>query len=277
MFRSTIFKGVYIEKTHEMEVEKFYSDTAEQWVLYYLSVAYGSVKFHDFALQSLHRFYNTYQPPAGGAKVLNFGGGPVVCHLISAAPKCKEVVFAEFTDDCREQVNLWLKKDPSAFDWRPFFSYVVRTLEGGTEKDIVEREETLRSILKSVIPCDIFKPQPLDDIGPYDIIFTSYCLDSVCPSNDSYRESVSKLARLLKPGGTFLMHGAENCHYFKLDGKKVKTNPVSRELTCKSLESAGLSLITMDTLPIASVSAEMKKVTDGADSILCVAATKRAA
>ena len=262
-----------------MELKKIYADeaaAANKWALEYLSRNYGCIEIHNFNLRNLHRFYNTYQPPTGGAKMLNFAGGPVVCHLISAAPKCKEVVLADFTADCREQVDLWLKKDPSAFDWRPYFSYVVRTLEGGTEKDIEEREETLRSVLKSVIPCDIFQPQPLDDIGPYDIIFTSFCLECVCPSNDSYRESVAKLGHLLKPGGTLLMQGTENCRSLVHDNMVVKLNPVSRELTCKSLESAGLTLITMDILPIASESAEVKEIAVDTENVLIVAATKQA-
>ena len=261
-----------------MEFKKIYADEAaadKKWALNYLSKNYGCVEVHTFSLRFLHRFYSTYQPPTGGAKMLNFAGGPVVCHLISAAPKCKEVVLADFTADCREQVDLWLKKDPSAFDWRPYFSYVVRTLEGGTEKDIEEREETLRSILKSVIPCDIFKPQPLDDIGPYDIIFTSFCLESLCPSNDSYRESVAKLAHLLKPGGSLLIQGAENHCSLVHNDMKVKVNPVSRELTCKSLESAGLTFITMDILPIASASAEVKEIAGDTENLLIVAATKQ--
>lgn len=242
--------------------------TAEKWAVDYLAEYYGSVgETHCFALKSLHRFYNTYQPPVGGAKVLDFGGGPALFHLISAAPKCKEVVFAEFADDCREHVNLWLKKDPSAFDWRPFFSYIVCTLEGGTEKDMEEREEVLRSILKAVIPCDIFKPQLLEDTGPYDIIFCGLCLEYVCPSNDSYRESVAKLACLLKPGGTFLMRVDEN-------SQPIMVRSVSRQLTWESLESAGLSLITMDILPGEAMPAFIKELVPGITSEFCVAATK---
>ena len=270
------YKAVTYSQTQEMDVEKPYTDTAEKWALDYLAEYYGSVdETHCFALKSLHRFYNTYQPPVGGAKVLDFGGGPALSHLISAAPKCKEVVFAEFADDCREQINLWLKKDPSAFDWRPFFSYVVCTLEGGTEKDMEEREETLRSIFKAVIPCDVFKPQPLEDTGPYDVIFCGFCLEYVCPSKDSYRESVAKLARLLKPGGTLFMRVGENSQSFTHRGKMVKSLPVSRQLTCESLESAGLSLVTMDILPPEAMPVFIIELVPGITSEFCVAATKR--
>lgn len=161
-------------------MEKAYTDTAEKWALYYLYEYYRTVGETYCCALSLYRFYNMYQPPAGGAKVLVFGSGPALSHFISTAPKCKETVLAEFADDCHELINLWLKDDPSAFDWQPFFSYVMCTLEGGTERDIKEREELLRSFLKAVIPCDIFESQPLEDSGPFDIIFSGLCLEYMC-------------------------------------------------------------------------------------------------
>ena len=56
----------------------------------------------EFQLNFLDRFFKPYQPPAGGAKLLEFGGGAVVSYLISAAQKCKEIVFGEFRVDNRE-------------------------------------------------------------------------------------------------------------------------------------------------------------------------------
>ena len=97
-----------------MELEKAYTGKC---ILDYMSEYYLEIEeTHGFGLMSLHKFYNTYQPPASGA-TFNYWLGPVLCDLISTSPKCKEIVFAEFADDCREQVNLWLKKNPSAYDW----------------------------------------------------------------------------------------------------------------------------------------------------------------
>ena len=258
-----------------MDVEKPYKDSAEKWALDYLYEYYGTVgDTHRFALKSLHKFYNTYQPPASGAKVLDFGGGPALSHLISASLKCKEIVFAEFADDCREQVNLWLKKEPSAYDWRPFFSYVVSTLEGGTERDVKEREELLRSHVKSVIPCDVFKSPPLEDSGPYDIIFSGLCLEYVCPSKDSYKESVARLAHILKQGGTLIIRAGENSTSFTHCGQLVKSIPISKEFACESLQSAGLSVVDMDYLTLEEMPAEIVELVPGLTGEYVVTATK---
>lgn len=253
-----------------------YQEGSEFWSNY-LPVNYNKVDdYHRFALKCLHQFFKTYQPPAGGAKALEFGGGAVVSNLISAAPKCKEIVYSEFRDDNRDWMNLWLKKDPSAFNWQPFFTYIVCTLEGGTEKDIEERKELVRNAVKAVVPCDIFQSQPVEDKGPYDIVSTALCLEYVCMTDEEHREAIAKLAQLVKPGGTLLMIADENVQSWVLAGKKVKALPISRECLIESLESAGLNHITMDFLPREQLPADVLESVPDITSVMYTVATKQA-
>ena len=241
----------------------------------YLSAVYDEVDvYHEFTLKNLHNFYQTYQPPVGGAKLLEFGGGPTVSNLISAAPKCREIVFSEFREDNRQQVNLWLKKDPSAFNWQPFFSHVVCTLEGGTETDVHKRKETLRNAIKAVVPCDIFQPQPVEDKGPYDIVTTCLCLEHVCSTPEDYREGAAKLASLVKPGGTLLMQGDENAHSWTFANITLKANPISRKFLRETLESVGFSNITIEILPRDKLPEDVLESVSGITSSFFVTATK---
>ena len=243
----------------------------------YLPVNYNKVdEYHKFALKCLHQFFKTYQPPAGGARALEFSGGAVVCNLISATPKCKEIVYSDFTNDSREWMNRWLKKDPSAFNWQPFFAYIVCTLEGGTEKDVEERKELLRNAVKAVVPCDIFQSQPVEDKGPYDIVSTALCLEYVCMTTEEHREAVAKLGQLVKPGGTLLMIADENVQFWVLAGKTVKTLPISRECLRESLESAGFSHVTMDFLPQELLPAIVLESVPNITSVMFTVATKQA-
>ena len=240
----------------------------------YLSVYYSKVdQYHEFQLNSFHGFFKSYQPPAGGAKLLEIGGGSVVSNLISAAPKCKEIVFGEFREDNRERVKCWLRKDPSAFNWQPFFSYVVGTLEEGSGQNIKERMDLLRNIVK-VVPCDIFQPEPVEDMGPYDILSTVLCLEYVCMTNEEYRESVTKLAHLVKPGGTLLMQIDENVHTWVHSGKTFSTNPISREFVREVLESAGFTHITIDFLQPESMPAGVLETVLNITSSMFIVATK---
>ena len=56
-------------------------------------------EYHEFILKCLEQFFKAYQPPAGKAKMLTFGEGGVLSNVISEAPSCKEIVFAEFRED----------------------------------------------------------------------------------------------------------------------------------------------------------------------------------
>ena len=74
---------------------------------------------------------------------------------------------------------MWLDKDPNAFDFIPFFKYVVQDLEGKGEDEVIKRQDELRALVKGVIPCDTLN-DPILTVpgyeGPYDVIISSCCL-----------------------------------------------------------------------------------------------------
>ena len=251
-------------------------DNTDYWNAY-LSEGYNTIdNCHEFYLKNLDQFFKSYQPLAGGAKLLEFSGGGVVCQLISAAPKCKEIVYSEFIEGNREVMNLWLRKDPSAYNWHQFFSYIVCTLEGGTEKDVEERKELLRKTVTAVVPCDIFQADPVDDKGPYDILSTSLCLEYIGLTKEQYIDGVARLGRLVKPGGVLLMLAHENVHSLVHNTKTVELTPISNELLTKSLQSAGFSCIEIHFMPRESLSAVVHEHIPGITSVMFVVATKEA-
>ena len=227
---------------------------------------------HKFFLKCLDRFFKAYHP--SGIKALEFGGGTSVSNLISAATKCKEIVFSEFSESKREWISRWLRNDPSTFNRQPLFSYVVCTLEGGMENEIEERMELVRNVVKAVVPCDIFQPEPVEDKGPYDIVSTSLCLEYMCLTNEEYRDCVTKLAHLVKPGGNFLMQVHENVHSQIHAGESLKVNPISKEIVREILLSAGFCHIITEFLPRKSLSADVLEKTPDITSVMFIAATK---
>ena len=78
------------------------------YTCHYITVIQSCNKI--YTLKDLNQFFKIYEPPAGGAKLLEFGGGAVVINLISAVPKCKEITFTDFREDNREWIKRWLKK-----------------------------------------------------------------------------------------------------------------------------------------------------------------------
>ena len=49
--------------------------------------------------------------------MLEFGGGPCIHTLVSAAPYVSEIVFADYAEDNLREVKLWRDKDRTCFDW----------------------------------------------------------------------------------------------------------------------------------------------------------------
>ena len=62
-------------------------------------------------LKGFHTFYEKYiRGTAGSKSLLEFGGGPTLHTLISAAKYVDSITFAEYADTNRYEVELWKDK-----------------------------------------------------------------------------------------------------------------------------------------------------------------------
>ena len=166
----------------------------------------GEVFLHDFALQQLSVFFSRekFDPTC---KVLDYGCGPAIANSISAAGVAKELVLAEYTEKNRKAVQQWLDNDPSAWNWKPYFEYIVVNLEGKSEKEAREREHVFRNLVKAVIPCDVTQDPPIavGYEGPYDVVVCILSIEAGCLTQEDYKAAVKRVAQLVKPDG-FLLH-----------------------------------------------------------------------
>ena len=219
----------------------------------------------DFSIKHVHKAFcmlkseeQKVSSQSDKIRVLDYGCGPTICHTISAAgiPNVSEIVLAEYTARNREAVQQWLDKDPSAFDWSPYFRHVVQTLEGKAEELVAEREERMRSLVK-VVPCDITPNPPIEKgyEGPYDVVISSFCLDSSCENVDEYRAGVVKLSSLVKPGGLLLTYSAEKQPeeepaYCRVGSQYFYDLKISYDTVVSSIKEAGLNILSEDHLEV---------------------------
>ena len=212
----------------------------------------------DISMNNMHkaigRLLSEEVKASDKVRVLDYGCGPVIANTISAAgiPNVSEIVLAEYTARNREAVQQWLDKDPSAFNWSPYFKYIVQTLEGKTEQQVDEREERMRSLVK-VVPCDISLNPPIEKgyEGPYDIVISSLCLESGCENIEEYRAGVAKLSSLLKPGGLLLIFSTEpqpeeEPTYYLVGSQYFHDLKFSYDVVVGSLKEAGLNMLLED-------------------------------
>ena len=220
----------------------------------------------NFVLENVAKFYQTIKVPANGEglSVLDYGCGPVIAWVISAAGLASEIVLAEYTDKNRKAVQQWLDGDPAAFDWSHYFKYVVQKLEGKSEEDVIKREKQLRKVVKAVVPCDITQDQPIEKgfEGPFDIVCNFACIETGCRTLEEYRCAIAKLDRLLKPGGTLVHFSADRTNTEGLGSYPVGTArfyvlPITREFVIATLEQNGFSDISANTLSSTSLPSDV--------------------
>lgn len=209
-----------------------------------------------FPLQKYHEFFTeTFSNCCKNLRILEYGCGPVIMHLISAVPVAYEIVMADKVPECLQEVDRWVNGDPQAFDWTAHFDHVVQTLEGKGEREARNREEELRKAIKATVQCDIFQDNPIEAgyEGPYDIIMSNQCIDGASKSLEEFQAGVAKVVQLLKPGGKLTMITNSNinlgrsCTYTVGEsGEKFPSVGITREFLVATLEGIGIMDLHVD-------------------------------
>ena len=216
----------------------------------YLASRYSVTVFEEQAMapwntQCYHRFYETFNGEwdNSNAVLLQLGAGPCIYDLISAAPYVAEIYHSDYLKVCCDEVLLWKNKDPNAYDWSPYFRYVVNTLEGKDgQHAVLERETMLRSILKDSFTCDV-QQSPLctpDYLKAPDIICVNFCIEFASPSIDKYTAILKEVFGLLKPKGFLVMACCLGCTKFMVNGVKFPGGiTLNEKLTEDTLKEVG--------------------------------------
>ena len=226
-------------------------DPKAYYQMYYSNVT----SFQKQPLKFLHELYTSYGSSSAGLKILDYGCGPVVAYEISAALQASEIVMAEYTEEGRKQVQLWVDKEPAAIDWSPYFKCVVVELEGNSEQEAVAREDELRKRIKAIVSCDITADPPIQPgyEGPYDIVFSSLALEAALSSVEGYETGVAKLAKLVKPGGKLCLCGVEGreiSHFYTVGSVTFYGLTVKKEVVASILTKLGFKDIRVEQAPL---------------------------
>ena len=160
---------------------------------------------------NVHNFFMQKHSTSKGVplKVLDYGCGPAVAYDISAAAaESSEIVLAEYGETCRNALQDWLDRGPSAWDWTPYIKYVVCDLEGKDKSKVQKQEEDLRKAVKAIIPCDITQDPPIAKgyEEPYDVVVSILCMENGCLTRQEYKTAVKRIAALVKRDGSLLLY-----------------------------------------------------------------------
>ena len=194
---------------HIVQQETYNYDTAYYLERRFLDPYDKERGVQPFYLKSIHDFYSHYhsQWDATTAKMLEFGGGPVIYSLISPSKHVSEIAFVDYLQSCIDAIVAWKNNALSAHNWKPYIEYVTKELEGATSMKIVlEREKELRSKLKYFSTGDLRKEGCgiVDDdlhYEQFDVVSSMFCLEAAAKTREEYQLFVKKLVAFIKPGG----------------------------------------------------------------------------
>ena len=205
----------------------------------------------QFYLRCFHEFYQKYhtQWDATRTRLLEYGGGPAIAPLISAAPFVSEIVFAEYAESNRKEVVLWKENNPDAYDWSPHFNYVVNKLEGNVDSEAAKvRERILRDRISRVIPCDI-KADEKSLLGgeeiqeQFDIISQNGCIESAVNSTSEFQKCLAKLKTLLKPSGLLVGVQFLGASWYEVQGENYHNLSLTEEVVVTAFQQAGFTIL----------------------------------
>ncbi|XP_058050717.1 nicotinamide N-methyltransferase-like isoform X1 [Ahaetulla prasina] len=197
----------------------------------------GLNMLQTFSLTGYHRAFT--RDGIKGDTLIDIGTGPTIYQFLSTCESFQEIIATDYTDQNREEVQRWLKKEPGAFDWTPFVKYVCE-LEGDREK-WPEKEEKVQRALKRYLKCDVTQPNPLAPLvlPPADCLLSSFCFDSACKDIPTYQMAFKNINSPLKPGGHLLFSSMLEQHYYMVGQHKFSTLYLEREVIEEAVRQAG--------------------------------------
>lgn len=205
-------------------------------------------------------YHEAFQSLPNGLRVLDYGSGPSIVSIISAAAKASEIVLSDYGEGNRKALRQWLERDPEAFDWSPTFNMVVQEYEGRSEEEARKREEQVRKVVKAVALCDLHQDPPIEEAynSQYDVVICSMVLEVTSKTREDYKKGIAKLRKLVKPGGKLMLYTGERISefekgYYMVGDAKFHDILVSSEFVVQSFIEAGFGDVAIKKLPVTDI------------------------
>lgn len=208
---------------------------------HYLKTYYSRIGAENLSL--LDFFSQTYQGVKSSSIMLEFGGGPTVYPLISAAVKVKAIHFADYLDKNLDEVKLWKDGAAEAFSWQKFFKKAL-FLEGNKKvsaKQITLRKNLVRRKITQFLHCDAFKKDPLGEKyrNYYDIINTNFVTESITDKKEVWETLIANICSMLKKNGILIMTAIKDARYYHVGRRAFPSVRITEEDIIKVLIKLG--------------------------------------
>lgn len=206
----------------------------------YLQQYYTSVDHENEQLLTF--FADCHKETLPHTTILEFGSGPALYALITAAAKVEAIHVCDHFENNLQEIQAWQRGDEGAFNWDAFIRRALE-LEGiknVTDVDITQRAALLKQKLTHFFLCDARSPSPLqgNHCPTYDLVQANFVLESVASSLAEWEKAFQNLLSLLSPQGTLLLSSVKNAAYYQIQGQQLPTASIDEHALKRVLSKA---------------------------------------
>jgi hypothetical protein len=208
------------------------------------------------------------------ARILEFGGGPTIYQLISAAKYAVSIDFSDYLDANLWEVQCWLQNQPGMFGWEDYLQYVLDQEGGPSDGHAREqRAQLIRTKVRRLLTCDAKQADPLGAAyrAHYDIVSVNFVLESITTEMAEWDQLIVNAASLVGPDGYLLMCAITGATSYRVGDRFFPAVPISRDLLESKLQQQHFLVLRSH-----EIEAEQHE-RQGYDGICMVLARKRAA
>lgn len=228
----------------------------------YLKDYYSKIGSENHGL--LEFLVKAYRDIEENSVMLEFGGGPTIYPLIPAAPKVREIHFADYLEGNLEEVRMWKEESTAAFEWRRFFRKTL-SLEGLKrvgKMQVKRRKDLVREKLTKLLKCDAFQTHPLgiSYYHHYDIVNVNFVAESITSSKEVWKKIIRNICSLLKRNGVLVMSAIKEAEHYRVGKKLFPAVGISEEDLIEVLAPLGFeeTSFVLSSIPAEVTNEELK-------------------
>lgn len=209
---------------------------------YYVDLGTENIELLNF----FDRAYSHIFSEIKQAKVLEFGGGPTLYQLISAAKYPVSIDFSDYLNVNLQELTAWLHDEPEQFPWDAFIGYVLaREGEQSTPALIRRRARLIRHKLKRLLHCDARIPDPLgaEYRAFYEIVSANFVLEAITQELADWDELIDNVLPLVKPSGYLIICTVVGASSYRVGELYYPATPITPEIAMTKLRQRNFSIV----------------------------------
>jgi len=202
-------------------------------------------------LRFLSQAYQRIFSEIDTASVLEFGGGPTIYQLISAAQYPVSIDFSDYLDQNLCEVRAWLRDRPEQFSWDAFIQHVLdREGQCADRAAQEQRARLIRSKVKRLINCDAKQSDPLGERrrSAYDIVSVNFVPESITTDMAEWDLLIDNIASLVRAQGYLLICAITGATHYRVGERFFPAAPISAQLLETQLQRQHFSIMLIDSI-----------------------------